>query len=100
MGGAYSERALAVPDVSTVFGLRDRATLEVFYSTGIRRNGLCNLDLSYVDFTRGILGVRQGKGRKERVAQRSGYTDCGMALVSAAAKAILSAHEHNRRKGC
>lgn len=60
------ERVLSVPDVESVFGLRDRAILEVFYSTGIRRNELCRLNLGDVDFDRGVLRVEQGKGRKDR----------------------------------
>lgn len=60
------ERVIAVPDVSHPFGLRDRAILEVFYSTGIRRAELCNLDLQDVDFGRGLVCVRQGKGKKDR----------------------------------
>src|SRR5579864_4444637 len=44
------ERVLKVPDTTTSFGLRDRAILEVFYSTGIRRNELCGLELTDIDF--------------------------------------------------
>lgn len=65
---AEVERVLAVPDVATPFGLRDRAILEVFYSTGVRRNELCHLDLADLDGTRGVVCVRQGKGRKDRYA--------------------------------
>jgi integrase/recombinase XerD len=65
---AEVECVLAVPDVDTPFGLRDRAILEVFYSTGIRRNELCNLTLGDVDVARGLLHVRQGKGHKDRFA--------------------------------
>jgi integrase/recombinase XerD len=61
-----AERVLAVPDIAQPFGLRDRAILEVFYSSGIRRNELCHLDLTDVQFERGLLHVRQGKGRKDR----------------------------------
>lgn len=60
------ERVLRVPDVTRPFGLRDRAILEVFYSTGIRRNELCQLNLTDLDFHRGVLRVEQGKGRKDR----------------------------------
>jgi integrase/recombinase XerD len=60
------ETILAIPDIETPGGLRDRAILEVFYSTGIRRQELCNLHLGHVDFNRGILQVREGKGRKDR----------------------------------
>lgn len=60
------ERVLRIPDTTTPFGLRDRAILEVFYSTGIRRNELCQLNLTDLDFQRGGLRVEQGKGRKDR----------------------------------
>jgi integrase/recombinase XerD len=48
-------------------GLRDRAMMEVLYSTGIRRVELSNLELFDIDRERGTLTVRQGKGRKDRV---------------------------------
>jgi integrase/recombinase XerD len=60
------ERVLRIPDTGTPFGLRDRAILEVFYSTGIRRNELCRLNLTDLDFERGVVRVEQGKGRKDR----------------------------------
>jgi integrase/recombinase XerD len=47
--------------------LRDRAILEVFYSTGIRRQELADLELSDVDPDGRILRVRSGKGGKGRV---------------------------------
>jgi integrase/recombinase XerD len=62
-----AERVLAVPDLSTPVGLRDRVILETFYSTGIRRRELSRLKLYDVDFERGVLMIRQGKGRKDRV---------------------------------
>lgn len=65
---AEVECVLAVPDVATPFGLRDRAIMEVFYSTGIRRNELCSLALGDLDVARGLLHVRQGKGHKDRLA--------------------------------
>ncbi|MFV0407375.1 MAG: tyrosine recombinase XerC [Propioniciclava sp.] len=46
--------------------LRDRAMLEVLYSTGIRVSELCGLDQSGIDEGRGLLRVR-GKGNRERV---------------------------------
>ena len=61
------ERILAVPDLKTPFGLRDRALLETFYSTGIRRIELVRLAIHDVNFEHGYLTVRQGKGKKDRV---------------------------------
>jgi integrase/recombinase XerD len=48
-------------------GLRDRAILEMLYSTGLRCAELCNLDLQDVDRTGGAVWVRKGKGGKDRV---------------------------------
>jgi len=60
------ETVLALPDITTAEGLRDRACLELFYATGIRRLELTNLHQSDLDRTRGTLHVRLGKGRKDR----------------------------------
>ena len=62
-----AEQVLAVPRVDTVFGLRDRAILEVFYSTGMRRAELMRLGIYDIDRERGTLFIREGKGRKDRM---------------------------------
>lgn len=61
------ETVLAMPDLATPIGIRDRAMLETFYSTGIRRMELIGLHLADIDADRGTLMVRQGKGRKDRM---------------------------------
>jgi integrase/recombinase XerD len=61
-----AERVLSQPDIETAKGIRDRAILEVFYSTGIRRQELINLALHDVNAGAGVMAVRQGKGRKDR----------------------------------
>jgi integrase/recombinase XerD len=60
------ERVLSVPDIRTRQGLRDRALLEVLYSTGVRRAEVSRLHVSDVNFERGLMLVREGKGRKDR----------------------------------
>jgi integrase/recombinase XerD len=62
-----AERVLALANVDEPLGLRDRALLEVLYSTGIRRMELIRLKVSDLDTDRGTLLVRQGKGQKDRV---------------------------------
>lgn len=62
-----TELVLAVPDINTPLGLRDRAILETFYSTGMRRMELMGLRLPDLDRERGTVMIRQGKGRKDRV---------------------------------
>jgi len=57
---------LRIPDVSKPLGLRDRAVLEVFYSCALRRAELIDLCVRDVDFERGTVFVRCGKGAKDR----------------------------------
>ena len=52
--------------VNSSLDVRDRAILEVFYSTGIRASELVGLNWSDVDFQLGIIRV-VGKGSKERI---------------------------------
>lgn len=47
-------------------GLRDRAVLETFYSTGIRVGELVGLKVQDIDFIGGVIKVL-GKGKKERI---------------------------------
>ncbi|MCI0496567.1 tyrosine recombinase XerC [candidate division KSB1 bacterium] len=58
--------ALELPDSSTFLGARDRAILELFYSTGIRLNELASLAIKDIDFYECLVRV-MGKGSKERV---------------------------------
>jgi site-specific recombinase XerD len=44
------EKVLNVPDISTINGLRDRAILELFFSTGLRIAELVSLDADQVSF--------------------------------------------------
>jgi len=62
-----AETVIAVPDVGNAIGLRDRAILETFYSTGMRRLELINLTVHNIDQERGTVMIRQGKGRKDRL---------------------------------
>jgi integrase/recombinase XerD len=61
-----AEAVLAGPDVTTLLGVRDRAILEVLYSTAIRRAELIGLKVWDIDHARGTVFVRQGKGARDR----------------------------------
>jgi integrase/recombinase XerD len=58
---------LAVPDVGTPCGLRDRAMMELLLCTGIRRMELAGLAITDLDAQRGSLLVRSGKYRNDRL---------------------------------
>jgi site-specific recombinase XerD len=77
------ERVLRGPDVSGVKGLRDRAMLELLFSTGLRVSELCSLPRD-LDLTRGEFSVR-GKGEKVRVV-----------FVSPAARKAIEAYLDKR----
>ncbi len=64
---AEVEQVLSAIDVDDPLGLRDRAILETFYSTAIRRAELAALKLLDLDVGRGTVTVRRGKGKKDRV---------------------------------
>lgn len=60
------DRFLNAPDETTPQGLRDRALLELLFSTGLRVSELCSLSTDNVDLSRDEFSVR-GKGEKVRV---------------------------------
>jgi len=59
-------KLIEAPSEKTIFGIRDRAILEVLYGTGIRVRELVNLNIGNIDFTEKIIKVF-GKGSKERI---------------------------------
>ena len=62
------EALLQVPEVLDPLGIRDRAILELFYSSGLRRRELTQLELTDLNQERQTIQVRKGKGNKDRVA--------------------------------
>jgi len=60
------------PDTDTPLGMRDRALLEVLYSSGARAAEVAGLGLDDVDLSRGLMRVL-GKRNKERLAHLGSY---------------------------
>ncbi|MGH9331001.1 MAG: tyrosine-type recombinase/integrase [Vicinamibacterales bacterium] len=64
---AQAHRLMAAPDARDPIGQRDRAILETLYGTGLRLGELVRTDLTDLDLKDGVLLVRTGKGRKDRI---------------------------------
>src|ERR1700687_1294340 len=64
--GGEIDKLLQAPNLATPIGLRDRAMLEVLYSTGLRVSELLNLRISDIDMRMGCVRCI-GKGDKERL---------------------------------
>ncbi len=76
-------RLLKAPEGDSLSALRDRAILELFFSTGLRVSELCRLSRD-IDLSRDEFSVR-GKGEKVRVV-----------FLSDTAKSALKAYLHKR----
>jgi integrase/recombinase XerD len=62
-----AEKVMMQTNIGNPLGIRDRAILEVLYSTGMRRMELIGLNRYDLDMERGTLLIRQGKGKKDRM---------------------------------
>lgn len=71
-------KALVEADVDAPLGLRDRALLELFYSSGLRLSELCGLRWSQVDLDDALVSVH-GKGRRERIVPIGSHARAALA---------------------
>ncbi len=67
---------LDAPDTQTKAGIRDKAMLELFYSTGIRVGEMAQLSVHDADTRHAMLRVTRGKGARDRVVPM-GKKACG-----------------------
>jgi integrase/recombinase XerD len=61
------KRLLDQPNLSLRTGIRDRAIMEMLYSTGMRCNELVSLKVHQVDLAGGVVYVKKAKGGRQRV---------------------------------
>jgi len=66
------ELLLAAPDISTFYGKRDRAILEILYSTGMRVSALVGINRGDMDLLGEVVKVRE-KRKKERLCPLGKY---------------------------
>ncbi|MEW5693184.1 MAG: site-specific tyrosine recombinase XerD [Candidatus Hydrogenedentota bacterium] len=60
------EKLLKLPDNRDIFGMRDKAMLELLYATGMRVSEIINIRIIDLDLNEGYVRVK-GKGEKERI---------------------------------
>ena len=94
-----AETVMALPGISTVLGLRDRAILEVFWATAIRRAELANVAVHHIDRARQTLFVRHGKGARDRYVPL-GARSVPTSTPAPANPAPATCYVTPRRRGC
>jgi len=62
-----AKQVLEAPDATSSVGLRDKAILEMFYSSGVRLEEMTQLTLADVDTKGGFVRIKRGKCAKDRV---------------------------------
>lgn len=61
-----TETLLSMPDLETPLGIRDKAMLELMYSSGLRVTELVTMEMSQLGLRQGVIRII-GKGNKERL---------------------------------
>ncbi len=85
-------RLMVTPPPDTPVGLRDRALLELFYGTGIRRAEALGLIVKDLNLAEGELLIR-GKGGRERLVPVTGEALRALALYLAQGRPLLPTPE-------
>lgn len=91
------ERLLAAPDTANLFGIRDRALLEVLYATAIRVGELEQVHVADADLFQETLYVRHGKGDQERVVPLGKAATEWLQRYLAEARPIFARHRRFER---
>ena len=95
---AQAAKVMELPDTNTALGLRDRALLELLYSTGIRLMELVSLNLSALDLLGEVIRVR-GKGKKERILPLGSKALEALAAYLPRRKELLAKGDRSSGKG-
>jgi len=92
-----ASRLVEVP-TDVPLGLRDRALLELFYSSGLRLSELCGLRWHDLDLDEGLVQVL-GKGRKQRSVPVGSHARAALAAWRAEQRAAADAPVFPGRNG-
>lgn len=85
LSGEQVNRLLSAPSLSSIVGKRDKAILELLFSTGLRVSELCSLNRDKIDLDRREFGIT-GKGGRARVVFLSSRAAEWITLYLAARK--------------
>jgi len=85
LSGEQVNRLLSAPSLSSIVGKRDKAILELLFSTGLRVSELCKLNRDKIDLDRREFGIT-GKGGRSRVVFLSTRASEWISLYLAARK--------------
>ena len=75
-----AEALMGAPHRGSLIGIRDTALLELLYGTAVRLSECARLDLQDLDLREGLLLVRNGKGKKDRIVPVSGRAAVALQL--------------------
>jgi site-specific recombinase XerD len=89
-------RILSAPELSSPFGLRDKAMLEVLYGAGLRVSELVSLNVGDVDYSIGFVQVT-GKGMKQRLIPIGSYAIASLGQYLEKGRPILESKSKNPR---
>jgi site-specific recombinase XerD len=102
ISGGELKRLLSAPTAATLIGLRDKALLELFFSTGLRLSELCSLNRD-LDLSKDEFSIR-GKGEKIRVVFLSDTAkDAVRTYLTKRAdmdEPLFIQHSRNKKKRC
>lgn len=90
-------RILEQPDLATPLGLRDRAILELLYSSGIRNEELRTLSALDVDVGAGSVLIREGKNAKSRLVPLGEVAGSWVSRYLEASRPLLALDPEEKR---
>jgi len=91
------DNLLKSPNLESVFGLRDKAMLEILYASGLRVSELINLKISQLDMEVGYLRTF-GKGSKERIVPIGAVAKRAVENYTLNSRPALASNLKNGRK--
>src|SRR3989338_7760261 len=84
------------PDSSTMKGMRDKAIVELLYSSALRRSEVAGLAIDHIDIKDQTVRVINGKGGKDRFIPMTKKAADSIRLYLEKAKPLLAKNPNNK----